>query len=321
VITISAGDPAGIGPEVIVKALITGKPADCCQPVVVGSLELISKTLKDCSSDWQAISISDLSQAGSGHGLIDVLDIGELDLRQVATGKACEESGRANGIWLRTAADLVQRGDAGATVMGPVNSESLKLAKVALGDMLGMEPGKRYLSLLSGPLRVVHIFDHVYLQDVCRLISEDIVLNAIEDTHRSMEQWGMKRPRIAVAGLNPHANGPQENDAIIPAIKKAKDSGIKVEGPISPDTVFRQAIEGKHDIVIAMFHDQGHIAIKTWGFAGNCALFLGAAYPFLSVGHGTAYDIAGKGIAQPDMMLSAILQGASLAAGNGFLSR
>lgn len=319
VIAISAGDPAGIGSEVIVKALATGQPSECCNAVVIGSLEVISRTLADCCPNWRAKLISDPAEAENRKGVVNVLDIGDLDLSQIKIGQPSAEGGRANSIWLQTAADMVQQGKAHATVMGPVCAESLKLASAPVKEIFGMEPGKRYLSLLSGPLRVVHIFDHVYLEDVCRLINQNVVLGAIKDTHRLLERWGIANPRIGVAGLNPHAVGPQETESISPAVHQAANEGINVTGPVSPDTVFRQAIEGEHDVVIAMFHDQGHIAIKTWGFAGNCALFLGAPYIFLSVGHGTAFDIVGKGVAQSEMMLSAILQAANLASGKGFL--
>ena len=151
------------------------------------------------------------------------------------------------------------------------------------------------------------------------MVDEQAVYLTIVKTCEALAGWGLEQPRIGVAGINPHAHGRQEKEAIEPAVRKAQAEGIRAEGPVAPDTVFRRGIEGRYDVVIAIFHDQGHIAVKTWGFDGNCALFLGAPYLFLSVGHGTAFDIVGKGVANHQMILSAILQAASLSSGRGFL--
>ncbi|PCJ12810.1 MAG: 4-hydroxythreonine-4-phosphate dehydrogenase, partial [Gammaproteobacteria bacterium] len=219
---------------------------------------------------------------------------------------------------LEQAATLALAGEVAASVMAPVNAKAL-IKGNAIDKVISTNESARYLTLISGPLRVVHVFDHVLMEDVCKRMSTDLVLGAIRKTHECLAPWGIAQPRIAVAGLNPHAHGPQEKNAIAPAIEIAQSEGINVTGPIAPDTVFRHCIEDRFDVVVAMCHDQGHIAIKTWGFVGNCALFLGAPYLFMSVGHGTAYDIAGKGIANHEMILAAILQGASLASGRGFL--
>ena len=318
-ITITAGDPCGIGPEILAKSLALGTVQQVCKPVIVGSQFAIDMGIELTGVDLKTRRINDIGSARAEAGTIDVLDSGEIQTQDITVGLANAACGAANALWLKQAAKLASSGQAPATVMAPVSSEALSLSKLNLTDVFGKDPSDRYLTLLSGPLRVVHIFDHIYLEDVCRQITTPIVSQAIERTSEALASWGVANPRIGVAGLNPHAQGPQEDRAITPGIKIAQQMGIDVHGPISPDTVFRHCIDGRYDVVIAMFHDQGHIAVKTWGFVGNCALFLGAPYLFLSVGHGTAYDIVGKGIANHEMILTAMLQAASLAAGNGFL--
>jgi len=316
-IGITPGDPCGIGPEVVAKALATGLPYASCRPVVIGSVAAVALGAEVAGVGLEIRRIEDLSQAGREEGAVDVLDPDNLEAAEIEPGVAKASCGRANGLWLQRAADLAMSGRIAASVMAPVNGEALAKGGVR-GGLPGTDPRSLYLTLLSGPLRVVHVFDHVPLEDVCRNLSQELVTRAIIRTAESLERWGIVNPRVGVAGLNPHALGRQERESIGPGVTTAAEAGVAVEGPIAPDTVFRHCIEGRYDVVIAMFHDQGHIAIKTWGFEGNCAVFLGAPYLFLSVGHGTAYDIAGRGAADHQMMLSAILQAASLASGRGF---
>jgi len=137
---------------------------------------------------------------------------------------------------------------------------------------------------------------------------------------QALGNWGVGVGRIAVAGFNPHASGDEEKLAITPAVELARSQGVDVEGPVSPDSVFRQCIEGRYDAVVAMYHDQGHIPIKTWGFSGNSVVFLGLPYVHTTVAHGTAYEIVGSGAADASMMVNAILDAAGLAIGQGFAS-
>lgn len=320
-IAITQGDPCGIGPEVVARALGDGAPHRASRPVVIGCVESMQTGARVAGVEMKVRGVSVLDGAGADPGTIDVLDEGLLDPSRIAPGQVVPECGRANGRWLARAAELCGSGSAAATVMAPVNSEAL-IRGGAAGEVLGvlgMDEASRYLTLLSGPLRVVHLFDHVPLEDVCRRVSRELVERAVLETHEALSGWGIPSPRIGVSGLNPHAHGPQEEQAIRPGVEAARAHGVDVAGPIAPDTVFRHCIEGRYDVVVAICHDQGHIAVKTWGFAGNCALFLGAPYLFLSVGHGTAFDIVGQGVADASMLLAAILQAANLAGGRGFL--
>lgn len=286
---------------------------------MIGCCESLEDGIAVAGVDLKVRRVSSLEAPGRDPDRIDVLDEGRLDPRLIAPGRVVAECGRANGEWLETAAAWCAQGHAAGTAMAPVHGEAPVLGG-ALGRLLGTDETARYLTLLSGPLRVVHLFDHVPLEDVCRRVSPELVHRAIAKTHESLVAWGVETPRIGVAGLNSHAKGPQEDRAITPGVERARADGIDAEGPISPDTVFRHCIEGRFEVVVAMCHDQGHIAVKTWGFAGNCALFLGAPYLFLSVGHGTAFDIVRRGVADASMILAAILEAASLAAGRGFVS-
>ncbi|XOV85396.1 MAG: PdxA family protein [bacterium] len=319
IVTITPGDPNGIGSEVVAKALADGSVQQVCTPVVVGSQIALERGVEIAGVTLKCRRIKDVEQAKPEPGMVDVLDDGVLSTQDIQLGQTSAICGAANAGWLKQAAKLSTTGKAQATVMAPVNSESLALAKQDLKDVFGRAPSDRYLTLLSGPLRIVHLFDHVLLQDVCQQVSAEMVTQAIIKTRSSLIEWGIQAPRIGVAGLNPHAQGPQEDQAIRPGVDDARERGVDVQGPIAPDTIFRHCIDGQYDVVIAMFHDQGHIALKTWGFVGNCALFMGAPFLFLSVGHGTAYDIVGRGTASHEMMLTAMLQAASLAAGTGFI--
>jgi 4-hydroxythreonine-4-phosphate dehydrogenase len=204
------------------------------------------------------------------------------------------------------------------SVMGPISAKAMEKAGV-LSSIASRKPGdEAYLLLRSGNLVIAHLTDHVPLREVSAAITPATVLKLITKLTDSMAQWGLGAGRIGVAGFNPHAAGQEETNAITPAIERARTQGINVEGPISPDSIFRHCIEGRYAAVIAMYHDQGHIAIKTWGFAGNNVVFLGPPYPHTTVAHGVAYDLAGTGKADHSMIQNAILNAASLAAGRGF---
>ena len=312
------GDPAGVGPEVIAKALATGEPYTRSRPVLIGSCAVMERAVETTHVPMQVRSVGSVADGGLDSSFLDVLDTGQLDVNEFQIGEESIACGRATGAWMAEMDELARTGQAQATIMGPINSGAMKRAGT-LDQVVNVEPGRTYLTLISGPLCVVHLTDHVPLKQVSDWIRSDRVLRAIQLIDDSFRGWGVSNPRIAVSGFNPHASGEEEEREIVPAIMRGRDQGIDVSGPISPDTVFRQCIEEQFDIVLAMFHDQGHIAIKTWGFVGNCAMFLGTPHLFLSVAHGTAFDIVGKNLASHEMMLTAMNQAASLAAGSGFV--
>lgn len=311
------GDPAGIGPEVIAKAWCSGEVHKSSRPVLIGSLEVMQKVVHDAGLNAQVRAISSVAELSDSADLIEILDSGALSLADFTVGQDNASCGHASAVWLDEADRLARDGVLAATVMGPISSVSMKMAGV-LDKVIKVTPGESYLFLVSGPLRVAHVTDHMPLRDVCALLSADLISSALQTLDDRLRAWGIAEPRIGVAGLNPHATGDEEVNAIAPGVQQAVAKGVNAEGPVSPDAIFRQCIEGRYDAILAMYHDQGHIAIKTWGFSGNSAVIIGPPYVHLSVAHGTAYDIVGKGIADHRMILSAMKTAGSLAAGAGF---
>ena len=311
------GDPSGIGPEVVAKAWCTGEVQKVSRPVLIGSADVMRRAVAATGVRAEVITVSSVEDLTDRPEIIEILDSGALDPRDFVLGRDNEASGRASGVWLDEADRLARQGALAATVMGPISTGAMKMAGV-LDKVVKIAPGETYLFLVSGPLRVMHVTDHIPLRSVCEMLSQDLVLGAIVTLDEHLRKWGVPDPRIIVAGLNPHSAGPEDVQVIGPAVREAAARGIRVTGPDSPDAIFRQCIDGRYDAVLAMYHDQGHIAIKTWGFSGNSAVIIGPPYTHLSVAHGTAYDIVGKGIADHRMMLSAMRNAGSLSAGLGF---
>ena len=320
IITVVIGDPAGIGPEIIAKAMASGEVQALCVPVLIGNAQIMRQAVQMTGVTLEIVPIRNIGDAFRAAGKVCILDPGNLDANQVVTGEESAICGNAVADWLELAKRLSLDGSAFGSVMGPINSESLQAAN-RLDSIDVVKVGERFLFLMSGALRIVHIFDHQPLREVCAGLSEQMVYDALVSTDQHLSRWGVPHPRIGVAGLNPHAHGEEEDRAIAPGIQRARADGLDASGPIAPDSVFRHCIEGKYDVVLAMFHDQGHIAMKTWGFEGNCAVILGSPTVQLTVAHGTAFDIAGKNVASPAMILAALKQIARFSAGQGFLPR
>lgn len=319
VVGIVPGDPNGVGPEVVVKAWASGQLKAHCHPVVVGSPSVIENALDAVGAILNINVVKSTRRLSKDEQTIDVLDVHPYQASASAYGVDSVEAGAATGVWLDHADRLARDGVFNATVMGPISSKAMELANT-LSSVAVFKAEPAYLVLRSGRLVIAHLTDHMPLRDVSSAITQDSVHALIEKFARALSDWGVGNGRTAVAGFNPHASGTEESNAIKPAIDLARTQGLDVEGPISPDTVFRQVIEGRYDAVIAMYHDQGHIALKTWGFSGNSVIFLGPPYVHTTVAHGVAFDIAGTGKADGSMMLNAILDAAHLAQGKGFFS-
>lgn len=320
VIATIIGDPAGIGPEVVVKALATGKPYEISRPVLIGCTEAVEQALEITGASFKVNKVTEIDGVGENPGEIDVYDTGRLDPNAYELGVESAACGKATADWLKEGEELALAGKVDAVIMAPINTGSMKMANV-LDQIIPPEPGSTYLTLLNGPLRVVHLTDHMPLKDVSGLITKELVHGAIKLIHDSFTAWGTANPKIGVSGFNCHAMGEEDATEIVPAVEQAKAEGINVEGPVAPDTVFRRCVDAQYDVVLCMYHDQGHIALKTWKFSGNCAMTLGLPYLSLSVAHGTAFDIVGKNIADPDMILNSMLQAASFSAGTGFIKQ
>jgi 4-hydroxy-L-threonine phosphate dehydrogenase PdxA len=300
---------------VVIKALAGG--AGPARQLLVGDAQVVRDTIALTAAPFAVNAISRFEDARFEPGCLDVLDPGTLDQRDIAIGQLSAACGRAVTEWWDITTRLAREGLVKAAVKGPTNSEAVKLG----GGGGGAAPAPAdptYLFLITGPLRVVHLTDHIPLRDVFGHVRKDQILRLIRLIDASLKSWGVPAPKIGVAGINPHARGDEERQEIAPAIEAARELGIDAQGPVSPDSLFRLGTEGAYDCVIAHYHDQGHIAVKTWRFDGNCAVMLGEPYLRISVAHGTAFDIAGRGIADHRSMASAMNTAAMLAAGQGF---
>jgi 4-hydroxythreonine-4-phosphate dehydrogenase len=311
------GDPCGIGPEVVAKACAGGMLHARCLPVLIGSAAAMRDALAQAGVGLAVRPIDAPEEASGRVDTLEIIDTGALDPAAITPGADNAACGKASAVWLDEADALARAGRLDATVMAPISSVAMKAAGV-LDRVVQPVPGRSYLLLVSGALRIAHLTDHVPLGEVPSLVTAELVESALHTVDAALRRWGIERPRIGVAGLNPHAAGREEDEQIAPGIARARAAGVDASGPVSPDTVFRQCLERRHDVVLAMYHDQGHIAIKTAAFAGNVAIVVGPPYPQLTVAHGTAYDIVGRGIADPTMIRNAILTAGSLAAGRSF---
>lgn len=320
IIATMIGDPAGVGPEVAVKALASGLPQQGSRPLLIGSIAAVERAIAYAGVALQVRAIPDIGQAIFHPDVVDVLDPGTLAPDEFITGKPSAASGRAVRAWLELSTRLAERGGVAGWIMAPIDRTSLKLG-VGMADDEESGPPGSFLFRISGGLRVVPISEHIRLRDVAATITQERVFALIMLVHQTLERWGLRAPRIAVAGLNPHARGEEEQNAIRPAVEQARQLGITVHGPVSPDAVFRQCVEAQHDVVVSMYHDQGQIALKTSAFEGACSVYLGVPYVHLTVPHGSAFDIAGRGIAQHYSMLTAMTTAAALASGRFSIGR
>jgi 4-hydroxythreonine-4-phosphate dehydrogenase len=333
IIAITMGDPSGVGPEVIAKSFMSERMPDC-HFVVIGSSTELNKAIKMIGSSYEAVAISSLTeqnllrQSQNENHHIPVLNPQLVELKHLKYGQVSKEAGKASIEWVLEAAKMASNKTVDAMVTGPIHKEACVLA--GYKDIGHMEILQKYANsplvatmLVANNLRVVHMSTHKSLAKAVEYCTRGNVLDKIKLTDTYFKKWGFESPKIGVAALNPHASdggliGNDEETELIPAILDARSQGINVEGPIPADTIFNKGIKGEYDAILAMYHDQGHIAIKVYDWAKSISVNLGLPFIRTSVDHGTAFDIAGKGIADPTNMLEAILVAYSIA-GNGIL--
>jgi 4-hydroxythreonine-4-phosphate dehydrogenase len=310
------GDAAGIGPEVIVKALAFGKVHAICRPLVIGESGIMQKAINLIGKPLKLQPIREPEKVRGESGTIDLFDLHNINWAEVTVGQVCPACGRAAMEYVSKAVELVRKGEVRALVTAPINKEATRQAGYGeighLEFIAKLTGATEYATMLvSGPLRVVHLTTHYSLRQACDFVTREKILARLKLTHRSFQGWGIGHPRIAVAALNPHAGeggilGSEEFEEIEPAIKEARALGIGACGPFPADSVFYRAINGEFDVVLAMYHDQGHIPIKVFGFEKSVSVALGLPLIRTSVDHGTAFDIAGKGIANYESLVEAI---------------
>ena len=326
-LALTLGDPSGIGPEVVVKALADAEVKGSARMFVVGTERAVRQALVETSIDLPVVRIDDVTQTSHDPNVISVLDVGDYADVDFPQGKHSTESGRASHLWVETAAKMCLTGDVDAMVTAPVNKESWQMSGAS--DLGHQEVFKRltnsatvYTMLVSGILRCMHLSTHKSLPEACAFVTTENILTAVRITDEHFRRWGFDNPRVAVAALNPHASdngliGDTEAKEISPAIEIARSEGINATGPHPADSVFNQAIDGMYDVVVVMYHDQGHIPIKVHGFEESVSVNLGIPFIRTSVDHGTAFDIAGKNLAQSTSMVEAIKLALALATKRG----
>ncbi len=314
-IAVTMGEPGGIGPEVAVKGAVATE--DSCVPVLVGDLEVFKTTIENLGISVALKAV----EAPQEHepGTIQVIDTGRAEYK---TGEPTAGGGKASVEAIKKAVSLAQEGKVHAVVTAPISKEALKLAGHSWPghtEMLAELTGTRdfTMMLVGGKLRVILVTIHVAIEDVPGLITKDAVLHALRLAGRAAHMLDIDSPKIAVAGLNPHAGeagmfGKEEKDVIAPAIEDAKAEGIPVSGPYPPDTVYFRAAKGEFDMVVSMYHDQGLIPLKLLAFEEGVNVTVGIPIIRTSPDHGTAYELAGKGSANPSSMIAAIKLALSL---------
>jgi 4-hydroxythreonine-4-phosphate dehydrogenase len=327
-LAITLGDPAGIGPEVIVKALGHADVYEQCRPLVLGDQRILARAMGWITGPGLAFDVVTAPSQGQYRaGLITLLDLQNADPAAIQPGRVSAAAGRAAVEYVLRACDMTMAGETDAVVTAPLNKEAMNLAGYHYAghtELLADRTGAEKVSmLLTGPkLRVVHVSTHVALSEAIRRVTSQRVEEVIDLAQRSCQALGIARPRIAIAGLNPHASegglfGDQEAKEIQPAIERARARGLQVTDPQPPDTVFLRAVKGEYDIVVAMYHDQGHIPMKLLAFDSGVNVSMGLPIIRTSVDHGTAFDIAGTGKAREESMLEALKVAVQMAQARG----
>ncbi len=338
ILGISVGDPGGIGPEVTAKALSLQEVYALCRPLVVSDAEVMQEALRITGLDLKINPVSGARQGLYQFGTLDVFHIPNMPARKIRYGKVTPEQGEASFQYVARLVELAMAGEIHATVTGPIHKEAINAAGHHFAGhteiFAWMTSTRDYAMMLAhGRFRVVHVSTHVSLKEACERVKKQRVLKVISLSQEVLEKLGIKAPRIGVAALNPHAGegglfGREEEEEIFPAVQEARQKGIRAEGPIPADTVFSKMLGGMYDLVVVMYHDQGHIPVKlvgfrydektgTWSEVSGVNVTLGLPIIRVSVDHGTAFGKAGKGLANAQSMTEAIRMAALLARGSG----
>lgn len=315
-IGITMGDPSGVGPEIVVKALNNKKIYELCNPVVIGDALVIKNAVDICNLDLTINEIEEPNKGIYSHGTVDLINLYNVEVDMLQIGKVQAMSGKAAFEYIKVAIALAMDRKLDAIATTPINKESLKAAGVPyIGHteiLEGFTNTKNPLTMFQvRNLRVFFLTRHVSLKKACELVTKDSVYEFIERCVDALDVLGVTQPKLAVAGLNPHSGehglfGNEEVDEIEPAVIKARNKGIDVYGPVPADSVFYSALNGKYDAVLSLYHDQGHIATKMVDFEKTISITNNLPFLRTSVDHGTAFDIAGTGVASETSMVEAI---------------
>ncbi|PLT29659.1 4-hydroxythreonine-4-phosphate dehydrogenase PdxA [Peribacillus deserti] len=325
IIGITMGDAAGVGPEIILKSLQYKEIYELCRPIVIGDKKILERAKGYVNSELniQSISEEQIPELSFEYGTVYCIDL-DLLSADLPIGQVSSEAGHAAFEYLAEAIHLAKKHQIDAICTAPLNKEALHKGghkypghTEILADLTNTS---EFSMMLSAPnLKVIHVTTHVGIIDAVKMINPDRVHRVIKLAHETLAKSGIQNPRIAVCGINPHAgeNGlfgyGEEEEKVIPGVQRAVEEGINVVGPLPADTLFFRTVRGDFDIVVAMYHDQGHGPVKVLGLDAGVNITVGLPIIRTSVDHGTAFDIAGKGIADEKSLMEAIRQGVELA--------
>jgi len=318
IIGITMGDAAGIGPEIVDKALSLEELHTICRPIVIGDARVLSEAQKVAKTHLEIKSILNMSDASFSPTVMNVIDLANVELSALKLGQPQAMAGQASFEYIKKAVELALEGEIQAIATAPISKEALNMAGIRYPGhteiLADLTHSQNYaMMFVAGTLRVILVTIHMSLRDAIELIKTEKVLATIKLANEFMKRFGFAKPRIVVAGLNPHAGeagmfGTEDIKEIAPAVEAAKAMGIDVVGPLPADTIFYRANKNEFDIVVAMYHDQGCIPIKLIGFESGVNITVGLPIIRTSPDHGTAYGRAGRrlGTGDPTSLVEAI---------------
>jgi 4-hydroxythreonine-4-phosphate dehydrogenase len=319
-IAVPIGDPAGIGPEIVVKALTKKEVINAARCVVVGDRKVIENAIRFTNTDIKIKIIEKAEEGDYSEGILNLIDLDNVDMKEFKIGQINGMCGRAAYDYIAKSIELANRREVAAVSTTPINKESLKAGNVnfighteIFGALTGTKDPLTMFEVRG--LRVFFLSRHVSLRKACDLVTKDRIKDYVKRCKDVLTQLGVTEGTMAIAGLNPHSGehglfGDEEVNHVAPAVEELQKEGYDVAGPIGADSVFHLALHGRFNSVLSLYHDQGHIATKTLDFERTISITGGMPILRTSVDHGTAMDIAGKGIASEVSMVEAILLGA-----------
>ena len=329
IVGLAMGDAAGIGPELIVKALAEPNAIDGLDSVVIGDAKIIQKVVSILNYDLQVRIIDDPSDAVFSPRTVNVIDLNNVPLDLYASGRAHPITGKGAVESIQKAVELALERKIDAIASAPVSKEAIHLAGCNFAGVTEYlahltECSNFEMVLVLGPIRLFYLTNHTSMKKALAGVTKESVIKKILAVDDSLKDLGISSGKIAVAALNPHggeagAMGTEETTEIIPAIEAAKEKGVNVVGPFPADTIFVHGKKGEFDAILAMYHDQGNIAAKLLDFGAGVTFVAGLPIIRTSVAHGTAFDIAGKGIASPQTYIAAIKQAGKIAIKRNFV--
>lgn len=322
-IAVPIGDPAGVGPEIVAKSVASGDVFEAADCVIVGDKTIIENAIKIVGEDLTVHVISEPEEGDYRKGILNLIDLGNVDMAKFEFGKVNGMCGKAAYEYIAKCIELANKGKVDAVATTPINKESLRaggINYIGHTEIIGAltETEDPLTMFETNGMRVFFLTRHVSLREMLDMITKDRIIDYVKRCMKALEKLGVTDGTMAIAGLNPHSGehglfGWEEVNEIMPAIEELQAEGYKVVGPIGADSVFHQAAQGRYNSVLSLYHDQGHIATKTLDFEKTIAITNGMPILRTSVDHGTAFDIAGKGIVSAVSMIEAILLAAKYA--------